>query len=443
MVNIINQTSQVNVTSKPNRSIDYIAIHYTAGTTSRKGVAKNTASYFAKGTVQASADFIVDDVDVVQYNPDLNNYYCWAVGDPRNKNSKGGSLNGIAKNSNSISIEMCSTNSCGQMTWPNDGRYSFTQAVINNTIDLVKYLMGKYGIPIDHVVRHYDITGKLCPGIIGWNAESGSEELWNIFKTQLGSDTGQVVPQPQAPSVANVSDESRIWDFLRGRGLSAIATAGVMGNLHAESVLNPKNLQNSFEKKLGMNDEEYTKAVDSGKYTNFVHDGAGYGLAQWTYFSRKQALLDYAKQRKSSIGDLYTQLDFMWQEMSGYLGLFEVLAKAKTIREASDAIMTGYEKPADQSEAAKQRRGLFAQQYYEKFATSVPDATATATPRSQFTVNIISDSVRIESEPAPKALCTGKGVFTIVEVVGDWGLLKSYKEGRNGWIYLKDAGVKR
>jgi hypothetical protein len=53
-----------------------------------------------------------------------------------------------------------------------------------------------------------------------------------------------------------------------------------MGNLYAESGLRSNNLQNTYEKKLGMTDEQYTAAVDNGSYTNFVRDAAGYGLAQ-------------------------------------------------------------------------------------------------------------------------------------------------------------------
>lgn len=67
-----------------------------------------------------------------------------------------------------------------------------------------------------------------------------------------------------------------------------------MGNLYAESALKPTNLQNTYEKKLGFSDTAYTQAVDNGTYTNFVKDSAGYGLAQWTHWSRKQALLAYA-----------------------------------------------------------------------------------------------------------------------------------------------------
>ena len=60
-----------------------------------------------------------------------------------------------------------------------------------------------------------------------------------------------------------------------------------MGNLYAESGLSPINLENYYENKLDMNDAEYTAAVDNSSYGNFVHDGTGYGLAQWTYWSRK------------------------------------------------------------------------------------------------------------------------------------------------------------
>lgn len=81
-----------------------------------------------------------------------------------------------------------------------------------------------------------------------------------------------------------------------------------MGNLKAESGLNPKNLQNSFEKKLGMNDDEYTTAVDKGTYKNFIKDGAGYGLAQWTFWSLKQELYNYSKNENKSIGDLNMQI---------------------------------------------------------------------------------------------------------------------------------------
>ena len=86
-----------------------------------------------------------------------------------------------------------------------------------------------------------------------------------------------------------------IWNFLKKKGLSDWGTAGLMGNLYAESGLKPTNLQNTYEKKLGLSDEDYTAQVDSGIYHDFVHDCAGYGLAQWTFWSRKQNLLAFAR----------------------------------------------------------------------------------------------------------------------------------------------------
>lgn len=75
------------------------------------------------------------------------------------------------------------------------------------------------------------------------------------------------------------TDTERIWNYLLEKGLSPAGIAGLMGNLYAESGLNPKNLQNTYERSLRFTDEAYTAAVDRGSYKNFVKDSAGYGLA--------------------------------------------------------------------------------------------------------------------------------------------------------------------
>lgn len=141
-----------------------------------------------------------------------------------------------------------------------------------------------------------------------------------------------------------------------------------MGNLYAESGLNPKNLQNTYEKKLGMTDEEYTSAVDAGTYANFAKDGAGYGLAQWTYSARKLNLLTYTKNKKVSIGDLDTQLEFLVKELAAYTAVIKAIKEAKSVKEASDVILTKYERPADQSENTKNKRASYGQKYYDQFA---------------------------------------------------------------------------
>lgn len=182
-MDIINKISTVHTTAKPNRRIDYIVVHYTAGTTSRAGSAVNTANYYPQSN-NVSADYTVDDVSVVCYNGDIPNRYTWHCGGSKYA-TKGGSLYGKCTNANSIGVEICSTNSTGKMQNANDKSYSFTPAVINNAVELVKQLMKWYNIPTENVVRHYDVTGKLCPGIIGWNKESGSEAEWNKFKARI------------------------------------------------------------------------------------------------------------------------------------------------------------------------------------------------------------------------------------------------------------------
>ncbi len=169
---VIYKPLSVHVTKSANRKPLYLAIHYTAGSSSAAGKAQSVYNTFVSRS--ASADFAVDDRDIVQFNPDIANYYCWAVGDAKNKYSSGGSLYGKATNKNTISIEICSTCSPATATnvaTANNSAWSFTDTALDNAVRLAKMIMRKYNIPIERVVRHYDISGKLCPGVIGWNNE--------------------------------------------------------------------------------------------------------------------------------------------------------------------------------------------------------------------------------------------------------------------------------
>lgn len=160
-----------------------------------------------------------------------------------------------------------------------------------------------------------------------------------------------------------------IWNYFKSKGFSDCGTAGLMGNLYAESGLIPTNLQNSYEKKLGMTDSQYTSAVDSGKYKNFVKDSAGYGLAQWTFWSRKQNLLQFCQSRGKSIGDLNAQLDFLYQELTtSYPSLVQTLKTTTSVTTASTAVLLQFERPADQGAAVQQKRAKYGQEYYNQFA---------------------------------------------------------------------------
>ena len=184
------------------------------------------------------------------------------------------------------------------------------------------------------------------------------------------------VTTPAASATGN--NEKAIWNFLIGKGLNAYAAAGIMGNIYAESAFNPRNLQNSYEKKIGLTDEEYTAAVDAGTYTNFAKDCAGYGLAQWTYHTRKQGLLSKAKAAGKSVGDLNIQLSFLWEELQGYKKVMQQLKAAGSVAEAASAFMIGFERPADQSATAQKKRASYGQMYFDKCAGSRPAAPSTS-----------------------------------------------------------------
>lgn len=168
------------------------------------------------------------------------------------------------------------------------------------------------------------------------------------------------------------NNEEKIWHYLKAQGLTEAGAAGLMGNLKAESGLNPRNLQNSFEKKLGYTDGDYTAAVDCGAYAGFVSDGAGYGLAQWTHSSRKAALLAFAKSRGKSIGDLETQLDFLMKELAGsFKAVLATLKGMASVREASDAVLLQFERPANQSEENCARRAQMGEMYLDLYGGGV------------------------------------------------------------------------
>ena len=165
-------------------------------------------------------------------------------------------------------------------------------------------------------------------------------------------------------------DAKKMWDYFKSKGLNDYGVAGLMGNLYCESALRPCNLQQTYEKKLGYTDETYTIAVDNGSYTNFVNDSAGYGLAQWTYWSLKQEMLNYHKSKGKSIGDGDTQMEFLAHQLSNsYKSVWTTLQTAITVLEASNAVLLKFERPADQSETAQNKRAAAGQKYYDAYAS--------------------------------------------------------------------------
>lgn len=164
-----------------------------------------------------------------------------------------------------------------------------------------------------------------------------------------------------------------IWDFFKSKIGNEYGVAGLMGNLEAESGLCPYRLQGDFSSGYSTS-VTYTAQVDSGAISeyDFVHNGpggGGYGLAQWTYYTRKQALYDRCKSGGySSIGSIELACDHLWHELqTEFSGVLSVLKTASSIREASDKVLHDFENPAEQGASVEAYRASLGQTWYEKF----------------------------------------------------------------------------
>ena len=297
------------------------------------------------------------------------------------------------------------------------------------------------GVQVPTILCHAD-SHKLGLGsnhgdVLHWFPKFGKsmESVREDVAVLMGTAAVPVV----ADSSSDMDHEKVIWDYLLSKIGNAYGVAGLMGSLYAESGCRPNNLQNSYEKKLNITDAEYTMLVDGGHYPDFVTDKAGYGLAQWTFWSRKQALLDFAREQRKSIGDLHMQLDFLWKELKeSYPAVLTVLKGADSVRQASDAVLLWYERPADQSEAVQVKRAGYGEGYYKKYACgggSVPSIGGMSNADCPFLVKVTVKDLRIRKGAGTDTAWTGKyvppGVYTIVEVKAGkgsdagWGRLKS------------------
>ena len=134
-----------------------------------------------------------------------------------------------------------------------------------------------------------------------------------------------------------------IYNKLRAAGLSHAGVCGLMGNLMAESGLVANIAQRGS---TTLSDEEYTTKFDN--YPDAcIRDSVGYGLAQWTYWSRKQALWNYARRHGKSVGDRGVQLDFIIFELAeDFPALLDFLRSTDDIYAAADRVCRDYERPA-------------------------------------------------------------------------------------------------
>lgn len=157
LVKIQKKLTLINRTIAKNRKIEYIVIHYVGAVSS----AKNNVDYFYDKDRQSSAHYFVDEKSIWQCVEDTN--IAWHCGGAKKYFSN-------CRNSNSIGIELC----CKK---DKAGKWYFEDKTLENATELVRSLMNKYNVKIENIIRHYDVTHKVCPKPFVDDAK-----YWNKFK---------------------------------------------------------------------------------------------------------------------------------------------------------------------------------------------------------------------------------------------------------------------
>lgn len=166
--------------------IMYIVIHYVGAT----GGAEANCRWYAGGSRGASAHYFVDfDGSVWQSVEDKD--IAWHCGAKSYVHPE-------CRNANSIGIEMCVRNNGSRMDTSHD--WYFEDATVQSAIKLTRDLMDKYNISADHVIRHYDVTGKICPNPYVYN---DGNHTWEQFKAAIAT--------PQQSQPGWIQDDHGWW----------------------------------------------------------------------------------------------------------------------------------------------------------------------------------------------------------------------------------------
>ena len=162
-------------------------------------------------------------------------------------------------------------------------------------------------------------------------------------------------------------------------------------------------------------------------------------MAQWTYWSRKEGLLNFAKERGVSIGDLYMQMDYLWKELQDSMDIAK-LNSCSTVREASDMILHEFERPADQSEEVEIRRAGYGQEFYQTYYGGDSDEKNDKSDDFEpYNVKVVAKLLNVRSGPGTNfginSTIMDQGVYGICEEADGPGASRWGKMS-NGWGWI-------
>lgn len=207
---------------------------------------------------------------------------------------------------------------------------------------------------------HGNVAQKDANSIIGkegFNRDGiDNGALVNIGDNTTNTEQANVANySANADNLKGNDNAEKIWNYLMEEGFTKEAAAGVMGNLMRESGCDPTLWQ-------------YGSGMSGPMTAPYGNDNVGFGIAQWTYHTRQQELIDWAKKMGKSTDDLTVQLSFMkYEAQEGYNKLWD---RVKVIHDISTAVRmweSEYEGSAETG-GPLQERNKFAQDVYAAYA---------------------------------------------------------------------------
>lgn len=226
----------MNKTVMTNKSNKYIVIHYVGAVST----AKNNADYFYSAYRGASANYFVDDTSIWQVVEDKDTaWHCGTSGTYYHK---------YCRNNNSIGIEMCCIYK--------NGKLDISEQTVANTIELTKQLMAKYNIPVENVVRHYDVTHKRCPAPF-----VDDENRWKEFKSRLVDKPTLKIEKIDKMSI-RLKINAHLWDLnfdkpTNAKSVKQYKKGDVIGNIVAVAT-------HKCGSKYYMTEYSYTNKINNG-----------------------------------------------------------------------------------------------------------------------------------------------------------------------------------
>lgn len=161
-----------------------------------------------------------------------------------------------------------------------------------------------------------------------------------------------------------------LYQYLLGQIGNDIGVSALMGNFFAESSICPFRCQSQGYNQSWQTTETF-RQNNRSYFVNYTTGGGGYSLAQWTYYTRKENYYDFCGQ--ALIGDNTKSAEFViWELNNGHSGTLNAVTNATDIRQTTVYVMKNYERPADQSASAQNRRTNYAKEVYNDFSGLPP-----------------------------------------------------------------------